>query len=138
MLKEFKEFALKGNVVDLAVGVIIGASFGAIVKSLVDDIIMPPIGFVLGNVDFTNLFVVLKEGSVPGPYATLADAAKAGAVLIKYGSFANTVVSFVIVAFSVFLMIKQLSRFKKEEAAAPTGPTPEVVLLSEIRDLLKK
>lgn len=138
MLKEFKEFALKGNVVDLAVGVIIGASFGAIVKSLVDDIIMPPIGFVLGNVDFTNLFVVLKEGSVPGPYATLADAAKAGAVLIKYGSFANTVVSFVIVAFSVFLMIKQLSRFKKEEAAAPAGPTPEVVLLSEIRDLLKK
>lgn len=114
MLKEFKAFALKGNVVDLAVGVIIGASFGAIVKSLVDDIIMPPIGFVLGNVDFTNLFLVLKEGNVPGPYATLADAAKAGAVLIKYGSFANTVVSFVIIAFSVFLLIKQLSRFKKE------------------------
>lgn len=137
MLKEFKAFALKGNVVDLAVGVIIGASFGAIVKSLVDDIIMPPIGFILGNVDFTNLFLVLKEGNVPGPYATLADAAKAGAVLIKYGSFANTVVSFVIVAFSVFLVIKQLSRFKKEEAVA-AALAPEVQLLSEIRDLLKK
>lgn len=138
MLKEFKEFALKGNVVDLAVGVIIGASFGAIVKSLVDDIIMPPIGYILGNVDFTNLFIVLKPGNVPGPYATLADANKAGAVMIKYGSFANTIVSFVIVAFSVFFLIKQLNRFKKEAPATPAAPAPEVLLLTEIRDLLKK
>ncbi len=139
MLKEFKEFAMKGNVVDLAVGVIIGASFGAIVKSLVDDIIMPPIGYVLGNVDFTNLFIVIKPGNVPGPYATLADATKAGAVMIKYGSFANTIVSFLIVSFSVFILISQLQRLKKNEAAAPAaGPTPEVSLLTEIRDLLKK
>jgi large conductance mechanosensitive channel len=138
MFKEFKEFAMKGNVVDLAVGVIIGASFGAIVKSLVDDIIMPPIGFILGNVDFTNLFIVLKEGSVPAPYATLADATKAGAVLIKYGSFSNTVVSFLIVTFSVFILIKQLSRFKnKEISVAVAPPSEEVKLLSEIRDLLK-
>ncbi|MGZ3787493.1 MAG: large conductance mechanosensitive channel protein MscL [Bacteriovorax sp.] len=138
MLKEFKDFAMKGNVVDLAVGVIIGASFGAIVKSLVDDIIMPPIGSVLGNVDFANLFIVVKEGKIPGPYATLDDAAKAGAVLIKYGSFANTVVSFIIVAFAVFILIKQLNRFKKEQAQAPAGPTPEVKVLTEIRDLLRK
>lgn len=141
MLKEFKNFAIKGNVVDLAVGVIIGAAFGAIVKSLVDDIIMPPIGFLLGNVDFSNLFVVIKEGAkAPGPYMTLADANAAGAVLIKYGAFANTVVSFLIVSFSVFLMISQLQKLqKKEEAtAAPALPSDEVKLLSEIRDLLKK
>jgi large conductance mechanosensitive channel len=138
MLKEFKDFAMKGNVVDLAVGVIIGTAFGTIVKSLVDDIIMPPIGFLLGNVDFSNLFVVIKEGTVPGPYNTLAAANQAGAVLLKYGAFANTIVSFLIVAFSVFLMIKQLNRFKKEEPAAPAGPSDEVKLLSEIRDLLKK
>lgn len=138
MLKEFKDFAMKGNVVDLAVGVIIGTAFGAIVKSLVDDIIMPPIGFVLGNVDFSNLFVVIKEGVIPGPYSTLAAANQAGAVLLKYGAFANTVVSFLIVAFSVFLMIKQLSRFKTEKPQVLSGPSDEVKLLSEIRDLLKK
>jgi large conductance mechanosensitive channel len=136
MLKEFRDFAVKGNVVDLAVGVIIGASFGAIVKSLVDDIIMPPIGYILGNVDFTNLFLVIKEGSTPGPYNTLADASKAGAVMIKYGSFANTIVSFLIVSFAVFLLIKQLNRFKKDAPAA--APSAEVGLLTEIRDLLKK
>lgn len=138
MLKEFKEFALKGNVVDLAVGIIIGAAFGTIVKSLVDDIIMPPIGYLLGNVDFTNLFIIIKEGSaVPAPYNSLADATKAGAVMIKYGSFANTVVSFIIVAFSVFILIKQLNRFKKKEEVA-AGPTAEVQVLTEIRDLLRK
>ncbi len=136
MLKEFRDFAVKGNVVDLAVGVIIGASFGAIVKSLVDDIIMPPIGYILGNVDFTNLFLVIKEGSTPGPYNTLADASKARAVMIKYGSFANTIVSFLIVSFAVFLLIKQLNRFKKDAPAA--APSAEVGLLTEIRDLLKK
>jgi large conductance mechanosensitive channel len=139
MLKGFKEFAMKGNVVDLAVGGIIGASFGTIVKSLVDDIIMPPIGFLLGNVDFSNLFLVIKEGAkAPGPYNTLADASSAGAILIKYGAFANTVVSFLIVAFSVFLLISQLEKLKKATpAAAPTIPE-DVKLLGEIRDLLKK
>jgi large conductance mechanosensitive channel len=140
MLKEFKNFAIKGNVVDLAVGVIIGSAFGAIVKSLVDDIIMPPIGYLLGNVDFSNLFLVIKEGSkAPAPYATLADATNAGAVLLKYGAFANTIVSFMIVSFSVFLMINQLQKLKKEEpAATDLPPSDEVKLLSEIRDLLKK
>lgn len=139
MLKEFKNFAVKGNVVDLAVGVIIGAAFGSIVKSLVDDIIMPPIGFLLGNVDFSNLFVVIKEGvKTPGPYTTLAEATSAGAILIKYGAFANTVVSFLIVSFSVFLMISQLQKLKKEEPTEPAPPSDEVKLLGEIRDLLKK
>lgn len=139
MIKEFKTFAMKGNVVDLAVGVIIGASFGAIVKSLVDDIIMPPVGALLGNVDFSNLFVVIKEGvKIPGPYATLAEADAAGAILIKYGAFANTVVSFLIVAFAVFILVNQLQKLKKEAAAAPSLPSDEVKLLGEIRDLLKK
>ena len=143
MMKEFKAFAMKGNVVDLAVGVIIGAAFGAIVKSLVDDIIMPPIGLVLGQVDFTNLFVVLKEGALPGPYPTAAEAAKAGAVVLRYGIFVNAIINFLIVSFSVFIMVKQLSRLKKEEPApaAPPAPAPtpeDVVLLREIRDLLKK
>jgi large conductance mechanosensitive channel len=140
MLKEFKNFAIKGNVVDLAVGVIIGSAFGAIVKSLVDDIIMPPIGFILGNVDFSNLFIVIKQGAkAPGPYSTLAEASNAGAVLIKYGAFANTVVSFLIVSFSVFLMISQLHKLQKEDNKTdPPPPSDEVKLLSEIRDLLKK
>ncbi len=139
MFKEFKEFAMKGNVIDLAVGIIIGSAFGTIVKSLVDDVIMPPIGYILGNVDFTNLFFVIKEGKgIPGPYNSLADATKAGAVMIKYGVFANTIVSFLIVAFAVFFLIKQLNRFKKEAPVVESGPTAEVKVLTEIRDLLKK
>ena len=139
MLKDFKEFAMKGNVIDLAVGIIIGSAFGTIVKSLVDDIIMPPIGYILGNVDFTNLFFVIKEGkAIPGPYNSLVDATKAGAVMIKYGVFLNTIVSFVIVAFAIFLLIKQLNRFKKEIIVTPTGPSAEVKVLTEIRDLLNK
>lgn len=139
MLKDFKNFAMKGNVVDLAVGVIIGASFGAIVKSLVDDIIMPPIGFVLGNVDFSNLFFVLREGAkVSGPYGTLAEANAAGAILIKYGVFVNTIVSFLTVAFAVYFLVNQLQKMKKQEATAPVLPSDEVKLLTEIRDLLKK
>ncbi len=139
MLKEFKEFAVKGNVVDLAVGVIIGAAFGTIVKSLVDDIIMPPIGYLLGNVDFSNLFVVIKEGAkAPGPYNTLAEATAAGAVMIKYGAFANTVVSFLIVAFSVFILVSQLQKLKKAEPVVTPPVTDEVKLLTDIRDLLKK
>jgi len=123
MLKEFKEFAMRGNVVDMAVGIIIGAAFGTIVKSLVSDIIMPPIGLLLGNVDFTNLFAVLREGTVAGPYASLADAQKAGAVTINYGVFANTVISFLIVAFAVFLLIRSINRLKRQEEAPPEEPT---------------
>lgn len=138
MLKDFKEFAMKGNVVDLAVGVIIGASFGAIVKSLVDDVIMPPIGYLLGNVDFSNFFIVIKEGALPGPYTTLTDALKSGAVIIKIGLFLNTIISFLIIAFSVFLLVRQMQKLKKEEKAAPAAPKEEIVLLTQIRDLLKK
>ena len=123
MVKEFKDFAVKGNVVDMAVGIIIGAAFGTIVKSLVADVIMPPIGLALGNVDFTNLFIVLKAGDPAGPYATLADAAAAGAVTMNYGQFINTIVSFVIVAFAIFIMVKQVNNMKKKEEAAPPAPT---------------
>ena len=123
MLKEFKDFAMRGNVVDMAVGIIIGAAFGTIVKSLVADIIMPPIGLLLGNVDFSNLFIVLKQGATAGPFATIADAQKAGAVTINYGMFANTVISFIIVAFSVFLLIRALNKMQREEEAPPEEPT---------------
>lgn len=123
MLKEFKEFAMRGNVVDMAVGIIIGAAFGTIVKSLVDDVIMPPIGLLLGNVDFSNLFVVIKAGKTIGPYETLAAAKAAGAVTVNIGVFLNTIISFVIVAFSVFLLVKQLNALKKKEVAAPAVPT---------------
>lgn len=140
MLKEFKEFAVKGNVVDMAVGIIIGAAFGTIVQSLVNDVLMPPIGLMLGNVDFSNLFAVLQEGATPGPYATLEAAKEAGAVTISYGAFINTVISFLIVAFSVFLLVKGINKAKKEaeEAPAPAPPEPsnEEKLLGEIRDLL--
>jgi len=120
MWKEFKEFAMRGNVVDMAVGIIIGAAFGTIIKSLVSDVIMPPIGLLLGNVDFSNLFVVLKQGAMAGPYASLADAQAAGAVTINYGAFINTVISFIIVAFAVFLLIRSINKLKrkKEEPAA--------------------
>ncbi|MGW8268717.1 MAG: large-conductance mechanosensitive channel protein MscL [Longimicrobiales bacterium] len=143
MLKEFKEFAVKGNVLDMAVGIIIGAAFGTIVKSLVDDILMPPIGLLLGGVDFTDLFVTLSPGSVPGPYGTLAAAREAGAVTINYGLFVNGLISFLIVAFAVFMVVKSFNKLKaKEEAApapppAPPEPTAEEKLLAEIRDLLK-
>jgi len=123
MFKEFKEFAMRGNVVDMAVGIIIGAAFGTIVKSLVSDVIMPPIGLLLGNVDFTNLFVVLRQGAAVGPYASLADAQAAGAVSINYGVFVNTIISFIIVAFSVFLVIRSLNKMKRQEEAPPAEPT---------------
>ena len=122
MFKEFKEFAMRGNVVDMAVGIIIGAAFGSIVKSLVADVIMPPIGLLLGNVDFANLFAILKEGAVAGPYASLADAQAAGAVTVNYGTFINTIISFLIIAFCVFLLIRQINRLKREEEA-PAEPT---------------
>ena len=119
MLKEFKAFVMRGNVLDLAVGIIIGAAFGAIVKSLVDDVIMPPIGLALGNVDFANLFVVLKEGvKAAPPYASVADAKAAGAVTINYGLFINNLVTFIIVAFAVFLVVRTANRLRPPEAAA--------------------
>ena len=123
MLKEFKEFAMRGNVMDMAVGIIIGAAFGAIVKSLVDDVIMPPIGLLLGNVDFSNLFITLKHGLTAGPYLTLADAKKAGAVTLSYGAFFNTIVSFVIVAFSIFMLVKGMNKLKRQQEESPAAPT---------------
>ena len=136
MLKEFKDFAMRGNVVDMAVGIIIGASFGTIVKSLVDDIIMPPIGMAIGGIDFSNLFINLSGGE----FESLADAQAAGAATINYGIFMNNVLSFVIVAFAVFLLIKGINNLKKKEEekpAEPAKPSDEVVLLTEIRDALK-
>lgn len=123
MLKEFKEFAMRGNVVDMAVGLIIGAAFGTIVKSLVADVIMPPIGLLLSNVDFSNLFIVLKEGATAGPFASLADAQKAGAVTLNYGLFINTIISFLIVAFAVFLLVRSINNLKRKEEAPPAEPT---------------
>ena len=121
MMKDFKAFIMRGNVMDLAVGVIIGAAFGTIVNSLVNDVIMPPIGLALGNVDFTNLFFVLKDGAkAPSPYATLVDAQAAGAVTLNYGAFFTHVVSFLILAFVVFMMIRAVSRLKQAPPAAPT------------------
>ena len=141
MFKEFREFAMRGNVVDMAVGIIIGASFGKIVESMVKDLIMPPIGLLLGKVDFSNLFFVLREGSAVGPYLTVDAAQKAGAVTFNYGIFINHVISFVIVAFAVFILIRAINRLRRlEEAkpAAPAAPQEEIVLLREIRDSLKK
>jgi large conductance mechanosensitive channel len=138
MLKEFKEFAMKGNVLDMAVGIIIGAAFGAIVSSLVDDIIMPPIGLMLGNIDFSQLFVVLKGD---GTYNTVAQAKEAGAVTWNIGLFINAIIKFLIVAFAVFLLVKAVNRtLRKEPPAPPAPPAPpkSEVLLTEIRDLLAK
>lgn len=125
MLKEFRAFILRGNVLDLAVGVIIGAAFGAIVTSLVNDVIMPPIGLALGSVDFKDLFVVLKDGATAGPYASLAAAREAGAVTLNYGAFVNTIVSFLIVGFSIFLVVRAANRLHQKPAAPPPPPTKE-------------
>jgi large conductance mechanosensitive channel len=123
MLKEFKEFALRGNVLDMAVGIIIGAAFGTIINSLVQDVIMPPIGLLLGNVDFSNIFAVLKEGKVAGPYASVAVAKAAGAITINIGVFINTIITFVIIAFAVFLLVKTVNRLRRQEEAPPPAPT---------------
>jgi large conductance mechanosensitive channel len=123
MFKEFKEFIARGNVMDMAIGVIIGTAFGAIVKSLVSDIIMPPIGLLLGDVDFSNLYVLLEKGDPAGPYASLAEAQAAGAVTINYGVFIDTVISFLIVALVVFIVIRNVNRLKREEEAPPAEPT---------------
>jgi large conductance mechanosensitive channel len=138
MLKEFKEFAMRGNVMDMAVGIIIGAAFGKIVTSLVNDVVMPPIGLLMGNADFSDLFVNLTMGQT---FASVAEAEAAGAPIIKYGMFINTVLDFVIVAFAIFLLIRGLNRMKrKQEGApppAPAAPTADQKLLAEIRDLLR-
>lgn len=123
MLKEFKEFAMRGNVVDMAVGIVIGAAFGAIVTSLVKDIIMPPIGLALGGLDFANLFILLKEGSPPAPYPSLEAAQAAGAVTINYGLFINAVINFIIVAFAIYLVIRAINRLRREQEASPAEPT---------------
>ncbi len=140
MLKEFKEFAIKGNMLDMAVGIIIGAAFGTIIQSLVNDIIMPPIGMALGGVDFGDLFLTISPGTVPGPYATLEAAREAGAVTINYGVFANALTSFLIIAFSVFMVVRAFNKLKRAEEAAPAAPPPptkQETLLTEIRDLLE-
>lgn len=123
MIKEFKEFAMRGNVLDMAVGIIIGASFGSVVRSLVDDVIMPPVGLILGNVDFSNLFIVLREGDIVGPYLSIAEAQAAGAVTLNYGLFINTIITFVIVAFAVFLLIRSVNIIQRTEEESPSEPT---------------
>ncbi|MGZ5498312.1 MAG: large-conductance mechanosensitive channel protein MscL, partial [Candidatus Aminicenantales bacterium] len=121
MFREFKEFAMRGSVMDMAVGLIIGAAFGAIISSLVADVLMPPIGLLLGKVDFSNLYMLLSAGQAPGPYASLAAAQQAGAVTLNYGAFINKIISFLIIAFSIFLLVRGLNRMKKKaEAPAPT------------------
>lgn len=137
ILKEFRDFAVKGNVVDMAVGIVIGAAFTAIVQSLVKDIITPPIGFLLGNVDFSNIYLILKDGKVAGPYASLKAAQDAGAITLNFGLFVNALISFTIVAFALFMVVKAINKLKKKQEAAPAKPTKDQELLTEIRDLLK-
>ncbi|MBX3276569.1 MAG: large conductance mechanosensitive channel protein MscL [Acidobacteria bacterium] len=135
MLKEFKEFVMKGNVLDLAIAVVIGAAFGKIIDSLVADVIMPPIGMALGNVDFSNLYINLSGGEYP----SLAEAKKAGAAVIAYGAFINTIINFLIVALALFMVVRTANRLRKQQdaPAAPPEPSGEEKLLAEIRDLLK-
>jgi large conductance mechanosensitive channel len=123
MWKEFRDFAMRGNVVDMAVGIVIGAAFGKIVASVVSDVLMPPIGLLLGGVDFSNLYVVLKDGKRAGPYLALGDAQSAGAVTLNYGLFINQVISFVIVAFALFMVVKVMNRMKREQPAPAAAPT---------------
>lgn len=142
MWKEFREFAVKGNAIDLAVGLIIGAAFGSIVTSLVEQIIMPPVGLLLGGADFSNLFAVLKDGTPAGPYESLDAATAAGAVVMAWGAFLNTIISFLIVAVAVFLIVKWVNRLNRAvtadvaEVDAPPSLTPDQQLLTEIRDAL--
>jgi len=136
MMQEFKDFAMKGNVVDMAVGIVIGGAFGKIISSFVADVLMPPIGMMMGGVDFSQLFV-----SLSGEYDTLAEAVAANAPVIKYGQFAQTVLDFIIIAFAIFMVVKGMNAAKKKEEeapAAPAAPAEDIVLLREIRDSLKK
>lgn len=142
MLKEFKEFALKGNLVDMAVGLTLGAAFGVFAGSFVADLFSPPLGLLLGGVDFGNMFVVLRDGAkAAGPYESLVKAKEAGAVVVAYGQFVNAAINFLIVALAMFMVVKAMNTMKKKEAAAPApppAPTPDQKLLTEIRDLLKQ
>ncbi len=142
MLKEFKQFAIKGNVIDMAVGIMIGGAFGTIVKSLVDDVLMPPIGLLMGGVDFSNFFITLKRGTYipPEGYPTLAAARDAGAVTLNYGLFFNAFISFLILAWAVFLLVKMIERLRQKEKEAPqqsAALTKDQELLIEIRDALR-
>jgi large conductance mechanosensitive channel len=139
MLNEFKKFAMRGNVVDMAVGIVMGVAFGAIVSGFVDQIMMPLIGMITGGTDFSNMFVLLRDGATPGPYASLEAAKTAGAVVVAYGVVINAVVNFIIVAFALFLLVRAMNSMKAAEAPAPpAGPTKEEMLLTEIRDLLAR
>jgi large conductance mechanosensitive channel len=137
MWKAFKAFALRGNMIDMAIGILLGAAFGAVVQSLVSDVLMPPIGLLIGGVDFSTLFIVLQEGAIPGPYLTLEAAREAGAVTLNVGLFLNTLISFLVVAFSVFLIAQAVTRLQPRKDEAPPLPSLQEQLLMEIRDLLK-
>lgn len=142
MMEEFKKFILRGNVLDMAVGIVIGAAFGTIVKSLVEDLIMPPVGLLMGGIDFTNIYSVIKEGTSAAPYATLEAAKEAGAITVNWGMFLNTVISFLIIAFAIFMVVKGVNKMQeaaiKAEEEEETEPPVQEILLGEIRDLLKK
>jgi len=143
MLKEFKEFIQRGNVLDMAIGIVIGAAFGAVVKSFVQNVLMPPIGLLLGGTDFSNLYIVLKAGTEPGPYPTLKAAQEAGATVLAWGLWVNEVINFLIIAFAIFLVVKAVNQMRRKEEEqkeepAPPEPPEEVKLLREIRDALKK
>jgi large conductance mechanosensitive channel len=141
VLKEFRDFAMKGNLVDMAVGLTLGTAFGALAGSFVTDIFSPPLGLLLGGLDFSNMFVVLREGAVAGPYASLELAREAGAVALSYGMFINAAINFTIIALAMFVVVKAMNNLKRQEAAAPAPPpepTPDQKLLAEIRDLLKR
>ena len=138
MLKEFREFAIKGNLVDMAVGITIGAAFGLLAASFVADLFSPPLGLLLGGVDFSDMFVVLRAGATAGPYPSLEAAKAAGAVTLNYGLFLNTVINFLIVAVAMFMVVKTVNRLKRVQEAVPTPPSAEEKLLMEIRDLLKR
>lgn len=139
MWKEFREFALKGSVMDLAVGVIIGGAFQRIIDSMVNDVLMPPLAMLTGGVDFSNKFIVLKEGATPGPYATTEAATNAGAVVLGWGSFVNAFIQFLLLASAVFMIVKAMNRLRRqqEQVPAPAEPTRQETLLEEIRDALR-
>ncbi|MBL1150346.1 MAG: large-conductance mechanosensitive channel protein MscL [Armatimonadetes bacterium] len=140
MLREFREFALKGNMIDLAVGLVLGAAFGTVINSLVKDVLMPPLGALLGGLDFSNMFFVIREGATPGPHSTAASAAEAGAVTLNYGLFANAVVGFIIVSLALFVVVRAVNKARKAEDAAPEAPpapSAQETLLTEIRDILR-
>ena len=138
MLKEFKEFAMKGNLVDMAVGLTLGVAFGALAASFVADVVSPPLGLLLGGTDFSAMFAVLREGAIPGPYASVEAATEAGAVTLNYGRFINAAINFLIVASAMFIVVKAMNQLRRKEAAPPPGPTPDQQLLMEIRDALKR